>query len=220
MFFSPSIQSQQLPFCAEVLNTWCPLPAGSEIQLLCQTMGGHMDLPLDASLGCKTMVWNCLVWQTENEQLHGVRRKLVLLGVECTLSPGQSPRLTGVLLPCRARASGVEKHTNGFKWTFQDSAGMKRVFEWILEVRGHSLRERDCVKRKTKEKLYGSQNALWSIRGRSIRKFTIHLVFCRHTPFFPSINFAGVKVGDFASVWQLSRSCSSDKGRWMSREFI
>lgn len=144
MFFPSSIQCQQLPLCAQVLNTQCPLPAGSMVQLLCQTRRGHLDLPLDASLGCKTVVWSCLVLQTENEHLHGVRRKLVLLRGKCALSPCLSPGLTGALLPCRARASGVEKHTNGFKWTFQDIAGMKTVFEWILQVRGHSLRERLC----------------------------------------------------------------------------
>lgn len=48
------------------------------------------------------------------------------------------------LLPWRARASGMEKLTDGFQWTLQDIAGMKRVFEWVLEVRGHSLRERLC----------------------------------------------------------------------------
>lgn len=89
-----------------------------------------------------------LLGSTEYEQLHGVRRELVLLGGERAMSPCLSPGLTGALLPCRARASGMEKRTNGFKWTFQDIAGLKRVFEWILEVRGHSLRERLC---KTKE---------------------------------------------------------------------
>lgn len=57
--------------------------------------------------------------------------------------PLSVPALTA-LLPWRARASGMEKLTSGFQWTLQDIAGMKRVFEWVLEVRGHSLRERLC----------------------------------------------------------------------------
>ena len=149
-FFPPRIQSQQLPLCAEVLNTQCPLPAGTMVQLLHPTRRGHLDLPLDASRGCKTMLWSCLVQQTEYEQLHGVRRKLVLLGGEWALSSYLSPGLAGVLLPCRARASGMEKHTDSVKWTFQYISGMKRVFEWILEVRGHSLRGR-LVKCKSEE---------------------------------------------------------------------
>lgn len=139
--FSPSS-------CHSVQKCWthseCPLPAGAVVQLLHQTRRGHLDLPLDASRGCKTMVWSCLVQLTKYEQLHGVRRKLVLLGGECALSSYLSPGLAGALLPCRARASGMEKHTDSFRWTFQDIAGMKRVFEWILEVKGHSLRDRLC----------------------------------------------------------------------------
>lgn len=57
MLFPPSIQCQQLPLCAQVLNTQCPLPAGSVVQLLCQRKRGHLHLPLGASLGCRTMVW-------------------------------------------------------------------------------------------------------------------------------------------------------------------
>lgn len=44
--------------------------------------------------------------------------------------------------------------------------------------------------------------------------------FLQTYPFFPSINFTGVEVGDFTSVQQLSKSCSSDKSPWMSRESI
>lgn len=111
MFFPPSIQPQQLPVCAEVLNTQCPLPAGSVAQLLCHTRRGHLDLPLDASLGCKTMAWSCLVLQTENEHLHGVRRELVLVGGECALSPCLSPGVTGALLQSKSFRRG-----EAYKW--------------------------------------------------------------------------------------------------------
>lgn len=73
------------------------LPAAFELQILCQTRRGHLHLPLDASLGCKSMVCVCLVQQTEFEQRHRVSRKLGLFrGRECVLSDCLSP---GLMVP-------------------------------------------------------------------------------------------------------------------------
>lgn len=133
-FFSTKHLVQQLSLCAEALNTHCPSPAGSVAQLPCQPRTGHLDLPLDASLGCKTML--SMSSSTGEEEACPAGRRM------CSV-PLSVPALTA-LLPWRARASGMEKLTSGFQWTLQDIAGMKRVFEWVLEVRGHSLRERLC----------------------------------------------------------------------------
>lgn len=145
MFF---LQAFSPTSCCSLQKCWphsALLPAGLGVQLLGQTRRGHFCLPLDASLGCKTMVLICLVQQTEYEQRHRVRRKLLLLqGRGYVLSVCLSPGLTSPLLPFRAGNSSMGKYTNGLKWNFEDIVGMKRVFEWILEVRDHSLRGRLC----------------------------------------------------------------------------
>lgn len=119
------------------------LPAGSVVQLLCQTGRGHLYLPLDASLGCKTMLgstnWVWAAPQSKQEACLVAGKRMCRVLSVC-LPPG----LTGPLLPSSAGKSSMDKYTNGFRWTFEDIVGMKRVFKWILEVRDHSLRGRLC----------------------------------------------------------------------------
>lgn len=83
--------------CHSLQSCWphtALLPTVFVVQTLCQTRRGHLYLPLDASLGCETMICICLVQQTEYEQLQRVSRKFGLFqGRECVLSACLSPGL-------------------------------------------------------------------------------------------------------------------------------
>lgn len=145
MFFPWSIQSHQLPLFAEVLKAYCTSTCWVSGSAALPNRERALVFATRCQSRCKTMVRICLVQQTEYEQLHRVSRKLVLLqGRECVLSVCLPPGLTGPLLPSSAVRSSMDKYTNGFRWTFEDIVGMKRVFEWILEIRDHSLRGRLC----------------------------------------------------------------------------
>lgn len=141
MVFPPSIQAHQLPLFAEVLNTYCtftcwvsgsaalPNKEGALVfATRCQSRVQDQGLDLLRSTNCR---W--AAWQSKEEACLVAGRRLCL-----------SPGLTGPLLPFSAGNSSVGEYTNGFKWTSEDIAGMKRVFEWILEVRDHSPRGRLC----------------------------------------------------------------------------
>lgn len=94
----------------------------------------------------------------------------------------------------------MEKHTNGFKWTFQNIAGMKMVFEWILEVRSDS-QGKDCVECKTKESEFVQKSKCFmKYQWQKYKKIYHSSGFLQTYPFFPPINFTGVEVGDFTSV--------------------